>query len=55
MSASNDLSSWTALTPAITATTNVASKIETGAASSIAKRFYKVARTSLATYDSVGY
>ncbi len=55
VSASNDLSTWTTLTPAITATSNVASKIETGAATSVAKRFYKVARTSLATYDSVGY
>jgi hypothetical protein len=55
ISASNDFSSWSPLAPSVTATSNSASASETGAATSNSKRFYKVSRTSLATYDSTGY
>lgn len=55
VSASDDLSTWTTLTPTVTATGNAASTTETGAAASNPKRFYKVTRSSLATYDSNGY
>lgn len=50
--ASGDLSSWTSLTPAVTAAANaiVTSATETGGAST-SWRFYKISRTALATYD----
>ena len=54
VSASPDLSTWTPLSPAVTATSNTASTIETGAATNTS-RFYKVTRSSLATYDATGY
>jgi len=55
VSASNDLTSWTPLTPTVTASGNSATKTETGGSTSNTGRFYKVTRTSLATYDSNGY
>jgi hypothetical protein len=55
VSASNDFSAWSALTPSVLATSNTASTSETGAATSNSKRFYKATRASLATYDSNGY
>jgi hypothetical protein len=53
--ASTNLSTWTTLTPTVTATNNAASTIETGAATSNPRRFYRVNRSSLATFDSTGY
>jgi hypothetical protein len=65
VSASDDLSTWTALSLTVTPNINLiptqgasistATAIETGAASSNTKRFYTVTRSSLATYDSAGY
>ncbi len=53
--ASTNLSTWTALTPTVTATNNAASTIDTGAAASKPERFYRVTRSSLANFDSNGY
>jgi hypothetical protein len=53
--ASTNLSTWTTLTPTVTATNNAASTIEVGAATSNPRRFYRVNRSSLATFDSTGY
>jgi hypothetical protein len=55
VSASTNLSTWTILTPTVTATNNAAATIEAGAATSNTKRFYRVNRSSLATFDSTGY
>ena len=55
VSASDNLSTWTTLSPTVTAASNVAAVTETGAAASNPRRLYKVTRTSLATYDSTGY
>ena len=53
--ASNDLVSWTALNPNITASgDDVVSVTETAAASSNTRRFYRTVRSSLATYDRNG-
>ncbi len=49
-------SAWstnTALT--VTATNNTAATIETGAATTYAKRFYRLNRTGIATFDSAGF
>jgi YHYH protein len=52
--ASNDLSAWTTLSnnKAAASGTTQTSYVETAAAASHTKRFYKVGRTALATYDS---
>ena len=56
VSATSDLATWTNLAPTVTATGgNSAGFTETDATSSSKKRFYKITRTGLATYDSVGY
>lgn len=53
--ASSDLTSWTALTPTVTASGDDAVTVtETAAASSNARRFYRTVRSSLATYDRNG-
>lgn len=53
--ASSDLASWTALTPNITASgDDTISTVETAAASSNTRRFYRTTRASLATYDRNG-
>ena len=52
----NLFSTWTtnvALTT--TATNNSVSKTETGVAATSSIRFYRVARTSVAAFDSTGY
>ena len=54
VSASTDLTTWTALPATVTATNNAAKAVETGAATN-PRRFYKVTRTGLATYDASGY
>ena len=55
MEASPDLSTWTALTPSITAVgDDVVSGTENAAAANHARRFYRVNRTALATYDRNG-
>jgi hypothetical protein len=53
--ASNDLSAWPDLTPTITATDDLATAVETGAKNIYPKRFYRVSRTSLASFDSNGF
>ena len=55
VSASTNLSTWTNLTATVTATNNAVSTIEAGAATSNPQRFYRVKRSSLATFDSNGY
>jgi hypothetical protein len=55
VSASTNLSTWTTLAPTVTATNNAAATIDTGAVASNPKRFYRVKRSSLATFDSNGY
>jgi hypothetical protein len=53
--ASNDLASWTALNPNVTASgDDVVTVTETAAASSNTRRFYRTVRSSLATYDRNG-
>jgi hypothetical protein len=53
--ASTNLSNWATLAPTVTATNNAASTTDTGAAASNLKRFYRVNRSGLATFDSNGY
>lgn len=53
--ASDDLTTWPDLTPSVTATDDLASAVETGAKTSHSKRFYRVSRTSLASFDSNGF
>jgi len=53
--ASTNLTSWSTLTGSVTATNNVASTTESGAATPGAKAYYRVTRSSLATFDSNGY
>jgi hypothetical protein len=53
---STNLTTWTTnLALTLTATNTTASTIETGAASANPNRFYRVNRTSVATFDSTGY
>jgi arylsulfatase A-like enzyme len=53
--ASEDLTSWTALTPNIIASgDDLVSATETAAASNHTRRFYRTVRSSLATYDRNG-
>lgn len=53
--ASPDLTTWTALTPTVTASgDDSVSAVEIAATSSNPRRFYRTARTSLATYDRNG-
>ncbi len=51
--ATSDFSTWSSLS-SVTATTNHASTVESGAGAN-AKRFYRLTRTGVATYDSNGY
>ncbi len=53
--ASNDLVTWPDLTPTVTATDDQASFVESGARNSYSKRFYRVTRKSLASFDSNGF
>lgn len=53
--ASSDLSSWTSLTPDVIAGTDDAAATEKGAAGNHSRRFYKVTRKSLATFDATGF
>lgn len=53
--ASPDLINWPDSTPAVTATGSTASLVETAAASSASRRFYRVSRTVLAAFDSNGF
>lgn len=56
VSATSDFSTWTNLAPTVTASGgNTAGFAEINATTAAAKRFYKITRTGLATYDSVGY
>lgn len=56
VAASSDLVNWTDLTPTVSAAANAiqTSTTETGAATSNSRRFYKVTRTALASYDGGG-
>jgi hypothetical protein len=53
--ASTDLTQWPDLTPAVTATDDVAAIVETAAKTSFSNRFYRISRTSLAAFDSNGF
>lgn len=53
--ASDDLVIWPDLAPTVTATDDQASFIESGARNSHSKRFYRVSRKSLASFDSKGF
>ena len=53
--ASDDLVTWPDLTPTVTATDDQASVVESGAKNSHSKRFYRVSRKSLASFDSNGF
>ena len=56
VSATSDLAvTPTALTPTVLAADDTASAVETGGATSNTKRFYKIARTALATFDANGF
>ena len=46
---------FTALTPTVTAGSDAATAVESGGATTNPKRFYKVARTALATFDANGF
>ena len=46
---------FTALTPTVLAADDAASKVETGGATGNTRRFYKVTRTALATFDANGF
>jgi hypothetical protein len=52
---STDLATWPDLTPAVTATADTASFVETGIASTTPRRFYRISRTALATFDANGF
>jgi len=53
---STNLTTWTTNVALTTvATNNSVSAIETGVATNSSKRFYRVARTAVATYDATGY
>ena len=51
---SDDLSTWPDLTPAVTATDDVASLVDATAAGQ-PRRFYRVSRTALAAFDANGF
>ena len=53
--ASEVVNTFTALTPTVLAANDAASAVETGGAGSNTKRFYKVTRTALATFDANGF
>jgi len=53
--ASSDLGTWTNLTPTVTAADDTASYTETGAKNSHTKRYYRLTRTSLASFDTNGF
>jgi len=53
--ASTDLTDWPDLAPAVTATSDTPTFVETGAKSLHPSRFYRVSRTSLATFDTNGF
>ena len=53
--ASDDLAAWPDLTPTGTATDDLASVVEVGAKTAYSKRFYRVSKTSLASFDSNGF
>ena len=53
--ASTNLSDWTDLAPAAQPGGDTLYVVETGAQAANAKRFYRISRTSLATFDSNGF
>ena len=53
--ATSDLGTWTNLTPTVTAADDTTSYTETGAKNSHTKRYYRLTRTSLASFDSNGF
>lgn len=55
VSASSQLTDWTPLAGSVTATGTTASAVDPGVVALTPRRFYKITRTSLATYDSNGY
>jgi len=55
VSASTDLVNYSSLSPTITATNNVLSTRDAGAAGLYTRRYYKVLRTGTGSYDATGY
>ena len=57
VTSSSDLTSstWTALSGTVTPAGNVGTKTETVNTTTTTRKFYKLTRTGMATYDSVGY
>jgi hypothetical protein len=57
VTSSSDLNSstWTALSGDVTPAGNVGTKTETVNTATTPRKFYKLTRTGMATYDSVGY
>ena len=57
ISSSPDLTSstWTALSGNVTPAGNAGTKTETVNTATTTRKFYKLTRTGMATYDSVGY
>lgn len=53
--ASEDLTAWPDLTPSVTATDDLAKFTETGAKISHPMRFYRISRSSLASFDTSGF
>jgi hypothetical protein len=53
--ASSNLSDWPDVAPAVTATSNTATFVETAAKISHDQRYYRISRTSLAAFDSNGF
>jgi hypothetical protein len=57
VASSSDLTSstWNTLAGNVTPTGNVGTKTDTVNTSTTPKKFYKLTRTGMATYDNVGY
>ncbi len=53
--ASTDLANWPDIAPAVTASSDSAAIVETGAKSVHGSRFYRISRTSLAAFDANGF
>ncbi|MEX1049837.1 MAG: YHYH protein [Akkermansiaceae bacterium] len=53
--ASSNLNDWPDIAPGVVATSDSVAIIETGAKTAHSSRFYRVSRTSLAAFDTVGF
>ena len=53
---STNLTTWTTNAAlGLTATNNASTTVESGVATTMSKRFYRIKRNSVATFDAVGY